>query len=192
MNAPFRTLVVALTMASLLSACGGDGESNQKSLREIASSIECADLKAARKPSGSEGVLRAATCVRDGDGVVITTYTSNKARDEMVRRSEDGVTALIDKGDRWTAFASPELDGVDPEGDVGGDPATQGSTCDAAREAFLNGADDEIEAALEALLADTTAPAAARKYADAWLYGDAANPDQREADKDLILSACDG
>jgi len=177
-KAPLRTFVVALTMAWLSAACGGDGDGDQKSLREIASSIECTDLKATRKPSGNKDVLRAATCTRDGDGVIITTYANNDARDTMVRKLDDGVTALIGKGDRWTAFALPELSEVDPENDSGEVSGERGSTCDAAREALLKGTDDEIEAALEALLEDTTAPKAAREHADAYLYGHAGSPDR--------------
>lgn len=192
MNTPFRTFVVALTMAWLSAACGGDGDGDQKSLREIASSIECTDLKATRKPSGNKDVLRAGTCTRDGDGVIITTYANNDARDEMVRKLDDGVTALIGKGDRWTAFALPELGEVGPGNDGGEVSGEHDSTCDAAREAFLKGTDDEIVAALEALLEDTAAPKAARENADAYLHGDAGSPERMETDKSLILSACDG
>ena len=189
MNAPFRTLVVALTMAFLAAACGGDGD--QKTLREIASSIKCTDLEATPKPSGNKEVLRVGTCTKEGDGVIITTYTSNEARDAAVRKMDDDVTALIDQGDRWTAFASPELSDVDAE-DRGEGTGGEGSTCDAAREAFLSGTDDDIVAALEALQADRTAPAEAREYADYYLHGDVANPEQLEIDKDMILSACEG
>jgi hypothetical protein len=190
-NAPFRSLVVALAMTSLTAACGGDSD-DQMTLREIASRIECTDLKATRNPDGNKDVLRVGTCARQGDGVIITTYASNEARDKMVRKMDDGVTALIDKGDRWTAFASPEVGEVDSADGGGENPVEPGATCDAAREAFLNGTDEDIVAALEALLADTTVPAAAREAADAYLYGDAGSPDRMETDKQLILTACDG
>lgn len=189
MNAPFRTLVVALMMASLSAACGGDGD--QKKLREIASSIKCTDLKATPKPSGNREVLRVGTCTREGDGVIITTYTSNEARDEAVRKMDDDVTALIDQGDKWTAFASPELSDVEAE-DRGEGTGGGASTCDVAREAFLSGTEEDIVAALEALQADKTAPAVAREYADYYLHGDVAHPDRLEADKNMILSACEG
>lgn len=62
------------------------------------------------------------------------------------------------------------------------------STCDVAREAFLTGTDEEIEAALEALVADTTADASAREAAQSYLEED--DPTLRGIQKDLVQYAC--
>ena len=62
------------------------------------------------------------------------------------------------------------------------------STCDVAREAFLTGSEAEIEAALAALVADTTADAAAREAAQSYLETD--DPTLRGLHKDLVQYTC--
>ncbi len=68
--------------------------------------------------------------------------------------------------------------------------APAASTCDVAREAFLTGTPAEIDAALEALIADKTADATAREYADYYLNRDAGDASMRDMDKSLIRMAC--
>jgi hypothetical protein len=49
------------------------------------------------------------------------------------------------------------------------EPVAAPSTCDVAREAFLTGNAADIKTALEAMIADTTADATAREYAQTYL-----------------------
>jgi hypothetical protein len=73
---------------------------------------------------------------------------------------------------------------VEPEPE----PAAPATTCDVAREAFLTGSDEEIEAALEALVADRGADAMAREAAQSYLEED--DPTLRGLQKDLVQYAC--
>lgn len=72
--------------------------------------------------------------------------------------------------------------------------APKASACDVVREAFLTGTPAELEASLKALVADKTADATAREYADYWLHRDAppayGSKDLRSMDATLIKSAC--
>jgi hypothetical protein len=64
------------------------------------------------------------------------------------------------------------------------------NTCAVVREAFLTGTKAELEASLKALVADKTADATAREYADYWLNRDKSQPDMQEMDEGLIKMAC--
>lgn len=64
------------------------------------------------------------------------------------------------------------------------------SACNQAREAFLTGTKADQRAALQRLQADRKADATAREYAKYWLVRDKSNPDLREMDETLIVSAC--
>jgi hypothetical protein len=70
------------------------------------------------------------------------------------------------------------------------EPAPAASTCDVTREALLTGTQAEITASLKALMADKTADATAREYADYYLNRDKASPDMREMDIGLIRMSC--
>ena len=120
--------------------------------------------------------------------------------------------AVLGEGDLEPADLVPELGGTAPpecagiEGEallgivgealaeveeelLGGDgPAAVASTCDVAREAFLTGSEAEIEAALAALVADTTADAAAREAAQSYLETD--DPTLRGLHKNLVQYTC--
>jgi hypothetical protein len=92
--------------------------------------------------------------------------------DELVTISDEALAEL------------EELDAqVDPEPE-----SAAASTCDVAREAFLTGSDEEIEAALAALVADTTADATAREAAQSYLEED--DPTLRGLHKDLVQYTC--
>lgn len=67
-------------------------------------------------------------------------------------------------------------------------PAAAASTCDVAREAFLTGTPDQIEAAMRALIADRSADATAREYAQKYLEED--NADLKDMNKSLIQMSC--
>jgi hypothetical protein len=64
------------------------------------------------------------------------------------------------------------------------------STCDVTREALLTGTQAEINASMKALMADKTADATAREYADYYLNRDKAEPDMQKMDISLIRMAC--
>lgn len=64
------------------------------------------------------------------------------------------------------------------------------STCDVTREALLTGSQAEINASMKALMADKTADATAREYADYYLNRDKADPSLREMDVSLIRMSC--
>jgi hypothetical protein len=68
--------------------------------------------------------------------------------------------------------------------------APAASTCDVTREALLTGTQAEITASLKALMADKTADATAREYADYWLNRDKTSPEMREMDIGLIRMSC--
>jgi hypothetical protein len=70
------------------------------------------------------------------------------------------------------------------------EPAPAASTCDVTREALLTGTQAEISASLKALMADKTADATAREYADYYLNRDKTSPDMREMDIGLIRMSC--
>lgn len=65
------------------------------------------------------------------------------------------------------------------------------SACDVVREALLTGTQAQIDAAMAALKADTTADGKAREYADYYLGRDAADPQMREMDTGIIRMYCD-
>jgi hypothetical protein len=65
------------------------------------------------------------------------------------------------------------------------------STCDRAREAFLTGTQTDIDNAMHALIADKTAPATAREYAQYYIQRDATDSSMREMDKSLIQTTCE-
>lgn len=71
-----------------------------------------------------------------------------------------------------------------------GKVAAKASTCDDAREALLTGSAAQIQAALAALKADTTADGTAREYADYYLNRDRADASMRSMDVGLIRMAC--
>lgn len=56
------------------------------------------------------------------------------------------------------------------------EPEPAAASCDVAREAFLTGSDEEIEAALEALVADRSVDATAREAAQSYLEEDDSTP----------------
>jgi hypothetical protein len=89
-----------------------------------------------------------------------------------------GVESLP-SGDSAPADAEP----ADPPA-----PAAAASTCDVAREAFLTGTPEQIEAAMRALIADRTADATAREYAQKYLEED--NADLKDMNKSLIQMSC--
>jgi hypothetical protein len=68
--------------------------------------------------------------------------------------------------------------------------AKTASSCDVVREAFLTGTPAELEASLKALVADKTADATAREYADYWLNRDKGDTQMQEMDEGLIKMAC--
>jgi hypothetical protein len=68
--------------------------------------------------------------------------------------------------------------------------AKAASTCSVVREAFLTGTPAELTASLKALIADKTADATAREYADYYLNRDKAQPDMQEMDEGLIKMSC--
>ena len=92
--------------------------------------------------------------------------------DELVAISDEALTEL----EELEAPVEPEPEPAAP------------STCDVAREAFLTGTEEEIEAALAALVADTTADAAAREAAQSYLEED--DPTLRGLHKDLVQYTC--
>jgi hypothetical protein len=69
-------------------------------------------------------------------------------------------------------------------------PAPVASTCDVAREAILTGTPVSITAAMAALVADKTAPAIAREYAQYYTGRDAGQKDMQTMDTGLIQAAC--
>jgi hypothetical protein len=69
-------------------------------------------------------------------------------------------------------------------------PAPVASTCDVAREAILTGTPDSITAAMAALIADKTAPAIAREYAQYYTGRDAGDKQMQTMDGGLIQSSC--
>ena len=89
---------------------------------------------------------------------------------------------LVAISDEALAEMEAELATLEPE------PGPVASTCDVAREAFLTGSDAEIRAALEALVADTTADASAREAAQSYLEED--DPTLRGLHKDLVQYTC--
>ena len=92
--------------------------------------------------------------------------------DELVTISDEALAEL----EELEALVDPE-----PE-------SAAASTCDVAREAFLTGSDEEIEAALVALVADTTADATAREAAQSYLEED--DPTLRGLHKELVQYTC--
>ena len=68
--------------------------------------------------------------------------------------------------------------------------AKAASTCDVTREALLTGTPEEILASMKALMADKTADATAREYADYYVNRDKASAQMREMDVSLIRMAC--
>jgi hypothetical protein len=64
------------------------------------------------------------------------------------------------------------------------------SSCDVVREALLTGTPAEINASMKALMADKTADATAREYADYYLNRDKAEPDMQKMDVSLIRMSC--
>jgi len=62
------------------------------------------------------------------------------------------------------------------------------TTCDVVREAFLTGAPSEIAGALQALIADRSADATAREYAQKYLTQ--TDPGLKDMDKSLIQMSC--
>jgi hypothetical protein len=69
-------------------------------------------------------------------------------------------------------------------------PAPVVSTCDKAREAILTGTPTGITAAMNALVADKSAPAIAREYARYYTVRDKDSKDLREMDESLIQMSC--
>jgi hypothetical protein len=90
---------------------------------------------------------------------------------------------LVAISDEAIAEMEAVAEGLEPEPET-----TAPSTCDVAREAFLTGTDEEIEAALEALVADRDADAMAREAAQEYLEED--NSTLRGMQKDLVQLAC--
>jgi hypothetical protein len=68
--------------------------------------------------------------------------------------------------------------------------AAKVSTCDQVREALLTGTPAQIDVAMRALKADTTADGTAREYADYYLGRDRTNPEMQEMDISLIRMSC--
>lgn len=68
--------------------------------------------------------------------------------------------------------------------------APAASTCDVVREALLTGSPAEIEASMAALIADKSADATAREYADYYLNRDKDQPSLRDMDVSLIRMSC--
>lgn len=68
--------------------------------------------------------------------------------------------------------------------------APAASTCDVTREALLTGTQAEINASMKALMADKTADATAREYADYYINRDKAAPEMQKMDISLIRMAC--
>lgn len=66
-----------------------------------------------------------------------------------------------------------------------------GDTCGDVREAILTGTQSEIETAMAALVADTSADGTAREYARYYLIRDAGDPDLQEMDISLIQMSCE-
>lgn len=66
------------------------------------------------------------------------------------------------------------------------------SSCDIVREALLTGGPADIERAMAALQADTTADATAREYADNYLHRDVDTASLRSMDVSLVRMACAG
>lgn len=64
------------------------------------------------------------------------------------------------------------------------------STCDVVREALLTGSPAEIAASMRALVADKTADATAREYADYYLNRDKNEPSLQDMDISLIRMSC--
>ena len=69
-------------------------------------------------------------------------------------------------------------------------PASTPSTCDIAREATLTGTPSDVIAAMAALVADKTAPATAREYAQYYSGRDAGNKQMQTMDVELIRMSC--
>ncbi|RPH76188.1 MAG: hypothetical protein EHM88_20165 [Candidatus Rokuibacteriota bacterium] len=92
------------------------------------------------------------------------------------------------EGEALLGIVSEALAEVEQELRGGDGPAAGASTCDVAREAFLTGTEAEIEAALAALVADTTADAAAREAAQSYLEED--DPTLRGLHKNLVQYTC--
>lgn len=64
------------------------------------------------------------------------------------------------------------------------------STCDVVREALLTGTTADIEASMAQLVADKSADATAREYADYYINRDKTQPTMREMDISLIRMSC--
>jgi hypothetical protein len=65
---------------------------------------------------------------------------------------------------------------------------TAATTCDVAREAFLTGTPSQIAGAMQQLLADRSAPATAREYAQKYLAE--TDPQMKDMDKSIIQEYC--
>jgi hypothetical protein len=73
---------------------------------------------------------------------------------------------------------------------TGTEAASAASACDVTREALLTGTQAEINASMKALMADKTADATAREYADYYLNRDKTDPSLQKMDISLIRMAC--
>ena len=70
------------------------------------------------------------------------------------------------------------------------EPVEKASTCDIAREALLTGSATDKKNAMNALIADKTADATAREYAQYYNVRDKNDKDMQEMDKSLIQMSC--
>jgi hypothetical protein len=84
----------------------------------------------------------------------------------------------------------PAADPAPTETQPAAAPASTPSTCDIAREATLTGTPSDVTAAMAALVADKTAPATAREYAQYYSGRDAGNKQMQTMDVELIRMSC--
>jgi hypothetical protein len=89
-----------------------------------------------------------------------------------------------------TAVAAGTVKTEPPKVTTTTEAAPAASTCDVTREALLTGTQAEINASMKALMADKTANATAREYADYYLNRDKTEPDMQKMDISLIRMAC--
>ena len=163
------TAVAALVLA--LAGCGGTADPLPEGSTDFPTGSTTTRSprpnRTARLPGGDQGQATAGTL----DAENIPAACEGLGPDELVAISDEALAEL----EELEALVDPEPEPAAP------------STCDVAREAFLTGSDEEIEAALAALVADTTADASAREAAQSYLGG---RPDAAGLHEDLVQYTC--
>lgn len=98
------------------------------------------------------------------------------------------IAGLVITGSACTATAEP----LPQKGqEIVPEPSKAASTCDVVREALLTGTEAEKTEAMQALVADKTADATAREYAQYWLTDGARGASEaQETSAMVIRSAC--